>query len=188
MGTHGRRGLGYSVLGSVAAEVVRRAPCPVLTIRERQQAKPLGEDGRILVPVDFSGHSIKALQYARDIALKYNSRLDILHVVCETCYPKVYGVAKGIDKVIKEKAHAELQKICKEEIGPEVKFFIHTISGNAPFEILSFAEKNQNKLIVIPTHGCTGLKHFFFGSVAEKVVRRAPCPVFTIKAFGKSLI
>lgn len=188
MGTHGRRGLGYSVLGSVAAEVVRNASCPVLTIREKKDEKPFVDEGHILVPFDFSEHSTTALKYAREIAIKYNARLDIIHIVEETCYPKVYGIAKRIDNVIKDKAHAELERIGQETIGQDVKYFIHTVTGNAPLEILNFAEKNQNELIVISTHGCTGLKHFFFGSVAEKVIQRAPCPVFTLKAFGKSLI
>lgn len=188
MGTHGRRGLGYAFLGSVASEVVRMANCPVLTIREKKENKPFIGEGYILVPVDFSEHSIKALQYACEIAMKYNSRLDIIHVIEEVAYPEAYGIAKSITKIIKEKSHKELQKICQEVVGSKVKYYTYAVAGNSPYEILNFAQKNKSELIVISTHGLTGLKHFLLGSVAEKVVRRAPCPVFTVKAFGKSLL
>ena len=188
MGTHGRRGLGYAFLGSAASEVVRMANCPVLTIREKKEYKPFVENGHILVPVDFSEHSIKALQYACEIAMKYNARLDIIHVVEEVAYPQAYGVAKSITKIITEKSHKELQKICQEIVESKVKYYTYAIAGNGPYEILNFAGKNRSELIVISTHGLTGLKHFLLGSVAEKVIRRAPCPVLTVKAFGKSLL
>ena len=188
MGTHGRRGLGYAFLGSVASEVVRLANCPVLTIRQKREYKPFIEDGHILVPVDFSEHSIKALQYACEIAIKYKARLDIIHVLEEVTYPQAYGVAKGITKIMKEKSLKELLKICDKIVGSKVPYYTYAIAGNSPYEILNFAEKNGSELIVISTHGLTGLKHFLIGSVADKVVRRAPCPVFTVKAFGKSLI
>jgi nucleotide-binding universal stress UspA family protein len=188
MGTHGRRGIGYAFLGSSASEAVRMADCPVLTIREKRENKPFVGEEHILVPVDFSEHSIIALRHACEIAMKNNSRLDIIHVVEEATYPKVYGIAENITNVIKEKSHKELQKICEEIVGSKVKYYTYAVAGNSPYQILNFAEKNKSGLIVISTHGLTGLKHFLLGSVAELVVRRAPCPVLTVKAFGKSLL
>ena len=65
---------------------------------------------------------------------------------------------------------------------------VEACTGPAAHEIVQAAEQNASSLIVMATHGLTGLNHFLIGSVAEKVVRTAPCPVFTVKSFGKALI
>jgi nucleotide-binding universal stress UspA family protein len=188
MGTHGRRGLGYTFLGSVAAEVVRKSPCPVLTIREKKEQRPFTGEGHILVPVDFSEYSLKALDYACEIAATHNAKLDVLHVVEEATYPKVYGIAKNITDIVKDKAKKELDAICGDLIGQKAKYYTHVFAGNNSFKILEYAEKNSSDLIIISTHGLTGFKHFLLGSTTEKVVQQAPCPVFTIKPFGKPLL
>ena len=75
-----------------------------------------------------------------------------------------------------------------ETPGPEVGADIRVIEGYAARDLLHFAESEASDLIVIATHGRTGLEHMLLGSVTEKVVRRAACPVFTVRAFGKSLM
>jgi nucleotide-binding universal stress UspA family protein len=112
----------------------------------------------------------------------------VLHVVEEVTYPKVYGIANGITDIVREKAKKELDTICGDLIGQKVKYYTHVLAGNDSFKILEYAEKNSSDLIVISTHGLTGFKYFLLGSTTEKVVLHAPCPVFTIKPFGKSLI
>ena len=76
----------------------------------------------------------------------------------------------------------------KETKGADVTAELHVIEGHAAKDIINFASTHDSDLIVMPTHGLTGIEHFLLGSVAEKVVRQAPCPVFTVKSFGKSLI
>jgi nucleotide-binding universal stress UspA family protein len=81
-----------------------------------------------------------------------------------------------------------MKRIFSEVEGPEVKVDFHVVEGRAVPEIIRYAEYENADLIVIATHGLTGIEHLLLGSVTEKVVRLAPCPVFTVKAFGKSLI
>jgi nucleotide-binding universal stress UspA family protein len=192
MGTHGRRGLGHLFLGSIAEETVRLAPCPVLTIRESKEQRPLDKIERILVPIDFSEHSRKALAYAGELAAIYGARLQLLHVIEEPIYPAFYSAyyifpAAALPNVETETEN-ELRQLIRVELKPEVVSEIHVVHGRAAQNIADFARYNQSDLVVIATHGLTGFKHLLIGSVAEKVVRLAPCPVFTLKAFGKSLI
>jgi nucleotide-binding universal stress UspA family protein len=191
MGTHGRHGLGHLFLGSVAEEVVRSAKCPVLTLREMKQSLDATNIERILVPVDYSEHSKVALKYARELAEANKAKLQLLHIIEEPVYPDFYGPGDDPHRVpkdyIKQRAVREMNQLCDESLCPEIETEIHILSGRAALEIVKFAEENWSDLIVIASHGLTGIKHLLLGSVAEKIVRMAPCPVFTVKAFGKSL-
>jgi nucleotide-binding universal stress UspA family protein len=111
---------------------------------------------KILWPTDFSGPSYKALKTANELASHFSSKLNIVHVI--TPMPP-------IDK-----------KISK-------KIAVHAIvtNGNPAVEIARIAESENVDLIVIATHGTSGWQRFFFGSVAEKVVRIASSPVLTIR-------
>ena len=193
MGTHGRRGLRRLLLDSTAEEVVRTAPCPVFTVR-RPETPVAGLEGvnAILVPIDFSRHAQTALRHAKELAALYHTRLDLLHVIEEQLHPAFYntGVWSIYDLLpnIEEKAAEELRTFYRETEGPDVDMDVHVRYGHAAHEIAVFARKNDNDLVVMATHGLRGLDHFLLGSVAEKVVRRSPAPVFTVKAFGKALV
>lgn len=192
MGTHGRRGVGRLLLGSVAEKIVHFAQCPVMTIRESKEPKPMEKINRILVPIDFSGSARSALTYAKEIASSFDAKLQILHVIDDFIQPFFYmeGRTSILDakEEIDIKAKKVLAKLLKVTSGPDVIADIHVIKGNATRDIVKFAEKNNSELIVIATHGLTGIEHLLMGSVTEKVVRLAPCPVLTIKPFGKSLL
>lgn len=192
MGTHGRRGLGHLLLGSVAEEVVRLASVPVLTVRERETPKPFEKVRRILAPVDFSQHARQALRYAMEIAAAYDARLQLLHVVEEAIHPAFYSVSvntwyQQVPELMTN-SKREMEKMLDEVDGPAVPHEIHVVEGHAVRDIIKFAETYNTDLIVIATHGLTGIEHLLLGSTTEKVVRIAPCPVLTVKAFGKSLI
>jgi nucleotide-binding universal stress UspA family protein len=189
MGTQGRRGVDRILAGSVAEEVVRLSPCPVFTVRTGKEPVPLRAVRSILVPMDFSEHSRAALRYARELAATYEARLEVVHVIEEEVMPVVYGldaVAPPTEQVHKQAAQA-LRTLITEEIGTEQVATTVTI-GHPAAEVLTYATAHEVDLIVIATHGRTGLKHFLMGSVAEKVVRMAPCPVFTVKSFGKAWV
>jgi nucleotide-binding universal stress UspA family protein len=189
MGTHGRRGANRLLIGSVAEEVVRSASCPVLTIRADEKVAPGEAVRRILVPVDFSDVSNRAIQHAKELAMTYGARLDLLHVVEEIALPAAYGM-EPVNLVIPEvveNSERALADMAREEIGYE-HIVVHALTGYAVSTILDFADENDIDLMVIATHGRTGIDRVLMGSVAEKVVRRAPCPVFTVKSFGKSLV
>ena len=198
MGTHGRRGARRALLGSVAEETVRFAPCPVLTVRQTSAAAEADVAAAprvtsILVPVDFSEHAREALRHAKGLGALFGARLDLLHVIEAAPEPLFYvplaeiGRADEPEGDLDRKALAHLRRWYEATEGPatEVRFAVRY--GNAPQEILQHAEEHTADLVVIATHGRTGLERFFMGSVAEKVVRRAPCPVFTLKSFGKTL-
>jgi nucleotide-binding universal stress UspA family protein len=192
MGTHGRRGLGHLLLGSVAEEVVRLAPCPVLTVREQEVPKPVEAIEQILVPIDFSEFSRQTIRYAEEIARSCDAQLQLLHVVEQTVYPSIYRTFSvhlhDLGQHIMETSGEALEELVREIVGPDVSTSVHVIEGNAPSEIVKFAGDHDSDLIVIATHGLTGIEHLLIGSVTEKVVRQAPCPVFTVKPFGKTLV
>lgn len=192
MGTHGRRGLGHLFLGSVAEEVVRLSEVPVFTIKETKNPKPIKNWEKILVPVDFSEHSQTALSHAKSIAESYEAGLQLLHVIEEPVHPALSlgGKSSIFDIVpdLKEDCKKRIEQMLKEIKGPAINSEIFIIEGSASSDIIRFASENNSDLIVIATHGLTGIEHLLMGSVTEKVVRMATCPVFTVKSFGKQLV
>ena len=189
MGTHGRRGMDRLLSGSVSEEVVRRAPCPVFTVLARGDGHGPQID-RVLAPVDLSDQSELVLHHAVALAESYSAPLDLLHVVEEAAYPNVYGLDPLTPSLpnVQDRAREALETLASEVDLRTDPLNVHVLAGNAARDIVEFAEDNATDLIVMATHGRTGLERFFIGSVAEKVVRRAPCPVFTLKSFGKSLV
>ena len=191
MGTHGRRGLGHLLLGSATEEVVRMAKCPVFSVRESEKPKSMEAINKILVPIDFSDYSKSAFSYAAEIAESYRAQLQLFHVIEETMHPaySLSGKSSKIDLVpgIEEDYRKKIRKMIKASGISMEDTEIIINSGQAALNIIKFANENLSDLIVIATHGLTGIEHFLLGSVTEKVVRMAPCPVFTIKAFGKKL-
>ena len=193
MGTHGRRGPARIFIGSVAAEVVRHADCPVLTLHKQSPDRTVGRVETILVPVDFSEHSAKAVTYAKEIANTTGARLQILHAIEEPVYPYFYAPAGEFSiaqqlEVLREKTDEALDKLIFDTPGPEVEVDKYVVIGTPSVEITRFAKEEGSDLIVIPTHGLTGLERMVLGSTAERVVRMATCPVLAVKSFGKQLI
>jgi len=193
MGTHGRRGPARLFLGSVAEEVVRHAPCPVLTLREEKAPRAIEAVEKILVPVDFSPYSQEALSYGKEVAALYGAGLQVLHTIEEPAYPYFYtpgGTYSPVEQLeaLREKAEEALDKMLSETPGPEVPAERFVATGRPASEIALFAEERGSDMVVIATHGLTGLERLLVGSTAEQVVRLAHCPVFTVKSFGKSLI
>ncbi|MBI3304102.1 MAG: universal stress protein [Deltaproteobacteria bacterium] len=142
---------------------------------------------RILSPVDFHENSLAALEYATQFARQYDATVYLLHVVPtdelhlhrEVYRPEAGGGADVVwaEKVAKEK----LEEIARERLSGGIRYEILTRVGDAAKIILETAEEVGAELIVMATHGRTGISHFFLGSVAERVVREAPCPVLTIR-------
>ena len=187
MGTHGRRGLGRLFLGSVAEEVVRLAPCPVLTLRQQEDPRPVEMVQKILVPVDFSDHSLRAVEIAADLALLYGARLELLHVVQPPAYPELYypGQATATSvldfPLLQRRAKDSLDALIDKK-GLKDRAESRVIEGYAGTEVPRHAEESKADLLVLSTQGLTGLKHLMLGSVAEKIVRICTCPVLTVKA------
>jgi nucleotide-binding universal stress UspA family protein len=189
MSTHGRRGLSRALLGSVTEAVVRRAPCPVFVVRSGEPTPQQHAIRRILVPVDFSDASKEAVLHAREIAQTYGAEIELLHVVEEVIYPSAYGIGDAYfpTQNVLQKVEATLGDMAREEIGYE-HVSISAVVGYAPLSIIDYAEKNEIDLIVIATHGRAGFDRLLMGSVAERVLRRAPVPVLVVKPERKSLV
>lgn len=189
MGTHGRRGLNRMLFGSVTEEVVRKAPCPVFTVRAGADVAPNRAVRRILVPVDFSDASEEAVLHAKEIAFTYGAEIDLLHVVEEPFYPPPYGL-DPIDfptEEVLERVETQLADLAREEIGYE-HVMVQATTGSPPHEILEYVDENEIDLVVIATHGRTGLDRVLLGSVTERVLRQSPTPVFVVKPGRKSLV
>ncbi len=193
MGTHGRRGPSRLLLGSVAERVVRRSRCPVLTLRERSEPPPLEAIQRLLVPVDFSDASRLALRHAGELATTYDAVLDLLHVVEEPPHPHFYtpiGGLKAADhqRELERRTRLELQSWLEHESVAPHQARCHVAVGRPASRIVEFAAQHGSDLLVLSTHGLSALERLLMGSTAEEVVRTAPCPVFTVKPLGKSLV
>jgi nucleotide-binding universal stress UspA family protein len=193
MSTHGRRGPARIFIGSVAEEVVRQAYCPVLTLHKQSEDKTIGKVETILVPVDFSEHSAQAITYAKEIAATTGARLQVLHSIEEPVYPYFYAPAGDFSQAkqleeLRERTDEALDKLIYDTPGPDVPADKYVVNGTPSVEITRFAEQQDSDLIVIPTHGLTGLERMLLGSTAERVVRLATCPVLAVKSYGKQLI
>lgn len=148
----------------------------------------------ILAPVDFSDHATEVLAVSQALAAQFGAHLDVLYVLEEPAFPSFYktGAAALYGKApeLQEQAHTALRELIAQGDAARGVDDVecHVQQGNASVEITAFAEAHDTDLIVIASHGLTGLKHVLLGSVAEKVVRDAPCPVFVLKVFGKPLL
>jgi nucleotide-binding universal stress UspA family protein len=189
MGTHGRRGLQRMLIGSVAEEVLRRASCPVLTVRDSEDAPSAWNVQNILAPVDFSEAATSAVKHTKELALTYGAQITLFHAVEEVMYPSAYGMemAEVPGPEVIDRVEEGLADMVREEIGYE-HVLIESVIGYAPSSILDYVEDHDVDLIVIATHGRSGLERLLLGSVTERVVRRASVPVFVVKSFGKSLL
>lgn len=189
LGTHGRRGVQRLLIGSVAEAVLRTASCPVLAVRAGDDVAPAWNVRNILAPVDFSEASTTSVRHAKELALTYGAQITLLHAVEEVMYPSAYGLemADVPGPEIIDRVEESLAGMAREEIGYE-HVMVDSQIGYAPSAILDYTEEHDVDLIVISTHGRTGLQRLLLGSVTERVLRRAPVPVFVVKSFGKSLL
>jgi nucleotide-binding universal stress UspA family protein len=141
--------------------------------------------GSILVPIDFSIHSKNALKYAVPLAEKFGASLHLVYVVEPTIYPADLGfgqvVLPGVEEELREKGGEELQALMEKEIGGRVQSSCTVRTGNPHQEILREAEELGVAMIVVATHGHSGVEHMLFGSTADRIVRNARCPVLTIR-------
>ncbi|HWO12893.1 MAG TPA: universal stress protein [Polyangiaceae bacterium] len=140
---------------------------------------------KLLVPVDFSAHSAEAVHVATDLARRYDASLTLIHVYD----PLVYALPDGftlftqpqLERVFEalesQLAGAKAQAIEAGAARVQTRLLQGTIAG----QITEYSARGEFDLVVMGTHGRTGMKHLVLGSIAEKVVRTAACPVLTVK-------
>jgi universal stress protein A len=139
---------------------------------------------KILVPVDFSDCATKALRYAIPFAHQHGAEVVLLYVAPSTSYAGgEYGIidVTAIDAEVRASGERRLKDFAAEELPADLTAQTLVRSGSPTSEIVDLAAELPADLIVISTHGYSGLKHVFLGSVAEHVVRHAPCPVLVVR-------
>ena len=191
VGTRGKTGLAHVLLGSTAERVIRGAPCPVLAVRT-EPADIEQEEGvlsrpvtlaRILVPVDFSDCSLDALEYAAVVAQQAKASLMLLHVLEPVSYGLDFTLGHSRTR---EQVRETWTKRLEELASPYHHLHIpieSQLRGGVPADsILDSSQILPCDLIVMGTHGRRGISHAFSGSVAEAVLRKALCPVLTVRS------
>ena len=138
---------------------------------------------KILVPVDFTEYSGQAISYAEMLAKTFHAKVLLFHVIEQFTY-SVSDTIQVMDHytTLKEIAQQMLENK-KKQLGKKglvVKALV--LKGNPAWEIVKYSGKKRTDLIVMGSHGRTGIQHLVLGSVAERVVRMASCPVLTVKA------
>jgi nucleotide-binding universal stress UspA family protein len=185
MGTHGRTGLSHWLMGSVAEHVVRTANCPVMTVRACKESAEVAPYLDILVPIDFSPYAQKALRYARTLAHLFDANLHLLHVLDLPIHPTHYGLGNDVlvrlNPEVQRRSYEEMELLMAKMSPLKVAYQTHVREGRAYSEIVRFVQEQEIDLIVMGTHGLSGLEHFLLGGTTDKVVRHAPCPVLTVK-------
>ena len=138
---------------------------------------------KILCPVDHSEYSYLALKYAISLALKDEAKLYLMHVIDSRLYDtELYPLSPNtINEIDTTKIHTNLLKSLPEGTADVLEVETIVTKGVPFHEIVTVAQEKDIELIVIGTHGRTGLSHIMLGSVAEKVIRKAPCPVLTVR-------
>ncbi len=141
---------------------------------------------RILVPIDFSEHSKNALKYAIPFARQFQAAIDLLYVVEPTIYPADFSFGQigfpNVEEELRTRGSRELENLRQKEIAGVVPARTCVRTGKPFFEINEYALEEAISLIIIATHGHSGMEHILFGSTAEKVVRKAPCPVLVVRS------
>jgi nucleotide-binding universal stress UspA family protein len=188
MATHGRRGLEKLFLGSTAEKVLEHTPCPVLLLRPDQQGamgKP-SEIESIILPSDFSEAAGDAAPLAFELAQSCLSRLTLFHCVEQEVPPPYY--AAGITSIFElndevlSVARQHLAKLIPDSLADKLDHDFVIREGRSAHELVQFARESGADLIVMATHGYTGLEQVLLGSTTDRVVRNAACPVLVVRS------
>lgn len=189
MATHGRSGIGHLVMGSVAEAVLRNAQVPVLALKTGQASAALTAVKRIVWATDLSPASEAAWRYALLLADALSAEVSLLHVVSGADAAGLSGVPGLVSAGWLEDEMAARDGVLAprqreaEALGLPAR---RKVTLGAPAEsIIAEAEAEQADLIVVGTHGRRGFRHVLLGSVAEAVIRRAPCPVLAVQGRGR---
>ena len=187
MPTHGRTGLKHVFLGSTAERIVQHSSCPVLVTRGSALQANNGSRFRIktiLVPVDFSNCSREGLHYAIAFANEFGAKIILVHAtylgyVYSSEGTAIYDIP-GLQKAARKTAERKMRELVRSVNFGAVKFATAFTDGSPVIDICAFAKDHDVDLIITSTHGFTGFTHVLIGSIAEQVVRHAPCSVLVV--------
>lgn len=181
MGAHGRRGLGEYVLGSVTDYVVNRSDVPVLTVRAAEDATRPFPYAKVLVPTDGSVHARAAVELGATIADRHDATLHLLTVADEL--PELPDAESA---QLPTQVTENLQAILDEEAATATRAGVDDVTtaiatGSVPREVTSYVDAEGIDLVVMGTHGRTGLDGHLLGSFTERVIRTSSVPVLTTR-------
>ncbi|MWG36042.1 hypothetical protein GQS65_16360 [Halomarina oriensis] len=175
MGTHGRTGVERFVVGSIAAQVVRHAPVPVLTTA----ADVEWDVETVLVPTDGSSYAEEAADHAFDLAARYDATVHAVSVVDQDAVG--FDVrSTRLTEALREQAQAAVDRLVARAEERAVVASGTVVDGHAATEILETVETADAGLVVLGTHGRSGVRRLLLGSVTEVVVRGATVPVLSV--------
>ncbi|MFZ1728493.1 MAG: universal stress protein [Bacteroidota bacterium] len=147
---------------------------------------------RIVVPIDFSEYSKKAFRYAIDFAQTFNAEMVLVYVVEPIIYPADFSFGQvalpSMDREMHERGLEQLNTLIEKEVPKGINARCVIRTGKPFVEIIQTAQDEKADLIIIATHGHSGIEHALFGSTAEKVVRKSQCPVLSIRSAERDFI
>jgi nucleotide-binding universal stress UspA family protein len=192
MGTHGVSGFEHLLLGSVTEKVLRKATCPVLTVPPRARITSRLPFTRVLCAVDFSDWSVAAVELASSLAQQSGAKLDLLHVVewpweeppaplFAELPPEQAAALLEFRRYLTASATRRLESLVPAETRDRCTMTTRICHGKSYVEILRVAAETAADLIVLGVHGRPLLDVAMFGSTTNHVVRRAACPVVTLR-------
>jgi nucleotide-binding universal stress UspA family protein len=202
MGTHGRPWYQRLLIGSTAETVLRTSSLPVLIVQNLAETQKRPQLKRLLLPTDFSAGGMVSEEWALRLASQEAAEVILVHAV-ENPLLDMYDPDKAeinLRKIMEESrqhpprsaqpfwdhahkvAHAKLTHIRQQFLGARVQVELIVREGPAAEDILKVAEQKDVDLIVMATHGRSGVRRFVLGSVTEKVVRATPCPVLAVRS------
>lgn len=181
MGTHGRSGLARVLLGSVTEQVIRHAPCSVLAVRAPGSVQPFR---KVLCPIDFSDDSRHALELAAELTAPGGAGIALLHVIEPAItfsnVPMGESNLQAMDRFVAHEIArwaSDLDKKVSVPVTTEIKI------GRPGVQTLNVLDADPSfDLVVMGSHGRTGIMRVLLGSVAEKVLRHAGCPVLIARS------
>lgn len=179
LGSRGTRTLKEHLLGSTATRVIQGAYVPVMVVPADSEAKRQIKCEQILIPTDFSAATRAVIDYAINLAEAFSAQIHLLHVIelLESVGEK--EALENLERMVSN----GLRRWVKERMGDKYEISIHVVRcHHAADGIALFVECNGIDLVMMSTHGRTGLIRFLWGSVAERVIGQVSCPVIAAKA------
>jgi nucleotide-binding universal stress UspA family protein len=187
VGTHGRSGVGRVALGSVADRVLRQATCPVVTVRADVRPEPRAAIRRICYATDFSPIARAAWHSVVTLADAARAEVDLVHVALGPLPDRhLAGQVIGeMARFLDDQARAEAERFLQGSELPRERIHVHIGNGVEADQIVHRAQEREADLIAMGTHGRSGLVRWMLGSVSQRVIQTAPCPVMTIGPGGE---
>jgi len=188
--THGRSGLKRFLLGSVTGSILRTLPCPLLIVRGPEQGFVAPEEReirleRILVGCDFSPDSDLAIQYGLSLAQEFQSELFMAHVIEPPIYEDMIKRTEKSEQAFQQDLRVRLNEELKKMVPDEARNWCDPVTtllaGQPHEELVKYAVVQSINLIVMGFRGHSLMETLFVGSTADRVVRRAACPVLLVK-------